>query len=141
MFQIKKDKKGGKKSKPKSTSNEEINSSSDSGNLPTPSPVKDDSPKTTKRKSGKKNNKKTDRDEAEINFVNRMDKTINTFEQIATQKAGQADNPTSSKNQSPEDEHDTWARLVASKVHRMNPLVLDDFKLEVDTLAVNYLKK
>ena len=70
-----------------------------------------------------------------------MTKTLNSIEEMVTHKKNKASDPSSSENQQPADDHDIWAKLLASKVRRMNEDVGDEFKLQVDTMALQFLQK
>ena len=48
-------------------------------------------------------------------------------------------NECSTSNPPETDDHDIWAKLLASKVRRMSQENADQFKLEVDTKALQFL--
>ena len=127
FFQTKKASRKSKKRQPQSPDMDQINTSSDCGSLPTPSTSKQQCPpKTHVRPSRKNKNKKNSGDE-EKTFVKSMAKTINNMNDMVS-------------NKNPQDEHDMWAKLLATKVRRMDQDKGDQFKLRVDTLAFEYLK-
>ena len=112
------------------------------GSLPTPSPAKDETPTHTASKPPKKNNKGAKNScGAEQEFLSSMKNTMNTMVEAIGTRQQAAKNQKSPSPDKSADEHDIWAKLLATKVRRMDHQVADDFKLEVDTLAVSYLKK
>ena len=125
-FQIKKVKTKRKKTVQESPTSEEIKDSSGCDSLPTPSPSKPGTSSKPQRKTSIKSTATKKKGDEEKTFVRSMTKTINNMNDMVT-------------NKSPQDEHDMWAKVLASKVRRMDADKRDEFKLKVDTLALSYL--
>ena len=80
-----------------------------------------------------KNPKKDDG--AETEFMSTLSNTLTSIGDIVTKQHQQ---PVTSAPV--EDAHDMWAKLVAIKVRRMDEMKAEEFKLRVDTLALEFLK-
>ena len=69
-----------------------------------------------------------------------MSATVSTLGDFVKQKQQSSSDPHQSQPHT-DDEHEIWAKLLANKVRRMHDVVADQFKLEVDTMALQYMKK
>ena len=115
------------------------NHSMDTDQLPTPSPSDQHKAKPVE-KSSKKKEKVAKPTEIEHDILESMNKTISSINEYVGTKRN--------KNKSPakvdctqEDDNDIWAKLLSKKMKRMDEMAAEQFKLEVDTLALKYLNK
>ena len=147
MFQVKKNTTG-QKSSPKAkatrksqhTEEDNLNLSSNNDELPTPSPPEKDIPEPKTRKSTTKKEKNKVSPDEEKEFMQNVSTTVKTLGDLVGAQKSQAS--TSGAQSNPEeDDRDIWAKLLAKKVRRMEPMDGEEFMLKVDTLALTYLKK
>ena len=68
-----------------------------------------------------------------------MNKTITTLGAFVDQRKKDLEKSATNPNIQ-EDEHDMWAKLLATKVRKMDELDGLQFKCDVDNMALQYLK-
>ena len=118
-----------------------MSESQDTETLPTPTST----PVTTRAAAKKgplsKKGKKNSPDSAgQSEFLSSVNDTISTLGNMIKVKT---DGPGTSKSQSGsvDDDVDLWAKLLANKIRKMEPMEGVEFQLEVDSLAMQRLKK
>ena len=127
-------------SPPTETADQQQDSTSPDGDeLPTPSPK---ASKTNPRSSGggsrNKSTKSSKSSKADHEFLESMTKTVSNLGDAFVQSQKNKNSGASVSNVD-EDDHDLWAKILARKVRRMDQVVGDQFKIDVDIMALKIL--
>ena len=119
----------------------DLDQSSDINNLPTPSPEPKNTRHNTASNSKPTKNKNPKTGDVEHDLLNTMKETMNSLGEVFAKRKSATNLPEKVQDPKSPDIHDMWSKLLATKVRKMDESVIDDFKLEVDTLANTYMKK
>ena len=72
-------------------------------------------------------------------FITECNATISNLGKLITDKKKKP--PSSTQSHASDDDTDVWAKLLANKIKKMESIEGEEFKLEVDMLAMKRLKK
>ena len=138
-LQSKSDLEEGTSTRPKGKISGNLDDTMDTDQLPSPSPP--DEPKaTTSKKSSQKKEKNPNPSGIEKDILESMNKTITSIHDYVDTKKSQKKSPLKTVPTS-DDDTDMWTQLLGKKVRRMDQMAAEEFKLKVDTLALEYLSK
>ena len=89
-----------------------------------------------KKRSGKKK-PKSPAEEKEEELMSTLSDTVQSVGDIIKHRQTAAAEPSDSRKK---DCHDVWAELLAVKIRKMPEMKAEEFKLKVDTMALDVLK-
>ena len=114
--------------------------SPDGGDLPTPSPeATNRKAKSSGGRSRSKATKSAKSANADHEFLQSMTQTVTNLGDAFVQTQKDRRNAPSVSHIE-EDEHEMWAKILARKVRRMDETVGEQFKIEVDIMALKILQ-
>ena len=125
---------------PATGGNQPETTSPDGGDLPTPSPeATNRKAQSSGGRTRSKPTKSTKSSTADHEFLQSMTQTVTNLGDAFVQSQKEK-NHGPSVSHIEEDDHEMWAKILARKVRRMDEIVGDQFKVEVDIMALKILQ-